>query len=187
MKIPLSKLKAMVLFFALNTNLDILGKVKLMKLFYFCDFGNIKKHGAPITYDTYVNLEHGPIPSTIMNLVNQVEDDFENAILADTIKISPSSGELIHRVIPLKEFTDNDRKFFSPLELETMKIVCQRFKDSIGKQLENISHDEMPWKKTNLLEIIPYSLAAEDNDAEVSKEEIELLLKITDCQNDTNN
>ena len=45
----------------------------------------------------------------------------------------------------------------------------------------------MPWVKTNLLETIPYSLAAEDNDAEVSKEEIELLLKITDCQNDANN
>ena len=68
-----------------------------------------------------------------------------------------------------------------------MERICQRFKDSIGKQLEDISHDEMPWRKTNLLEIIPYSLAAEDSDTEVSKEEIELLLKITDCQNDTNN
>ena len=187
MKIPLSKLKAMVLFFASNTNLATLGKVKLMKLFYFCDFSNIKKHGAPITYDTYVHLEHGPIPSTIMNLVNQVEDDFENAILADTIKISSGSNELIHRIVPLREFTNNDRKYFSPLELETMERICQRFKDSIGKQLEDISHDEMPWRKTNLLEIIPYSLAAEDSDTEVSKEEIELLLKITDCQNDTNN
>jgi len=187
MKIPLQKLKAMVLFFASNTNPNVLGKVKLMKLFYFCDFGNVKKHGAPITYDTYVRLEHGPVPSTIMNLISQAEDDFENAILSDTIKVDSDANQLIHRIVPLREFSDIDAKYFSPIELETMGIICQRFKDSIGKQLEDISHDEMPWKKTNILEKIPYSLAAEDGDSEVSKEEIDLLLNIVDCQDDANN
>jgi len=178
MKIPLSKLKAMLLFFASNTNPALLGKVKLMKLFYFCDFMNIKKYGAPITFDNYVHLEHGPIPSTIMNLVNQVEDDFENAVLSDTIKIVCNDHELIHRIEPLEKFKDDYVKYFSPNELEIMGRVCQRFKDSIGKQLEDISHEEAPWKKTKFMEDIPYSLAAEDKGSEVNKEEIELLLSI---------
>lgn len=181
MKIPLSKLKAMILFFAYNTNPNLLGKVKLMKLFYFCDFINVKKYGIPITYDNYVHLEHGPIPSTIMNLVNQAEDDFENAVLSDTIKIACNNNELMHRIKPLEGFKESYLKYFAPNEIKTMKKVCQRFKDSFGRQLEDISHEEAPWKKTKLMEEIPYSLAAEDTDTEVNKEEIKLLLKINDC------
>ena len=35
MKISISKLKAIILFFGNHTNTKFLGKVKLMKLFYF--------------------------------------------------------------------------------------------------------------------------------------------------------
>lgn len=179
MKIPLPKLKAMLLFFGNNTNQRLLGKTKLMKLFYFVDFGHLKKYGAPITYDTYVHLEHGPIPSVIKNLVDTTTDDIDNSVLTDTISVDESKENYIQRIIPLRNFTERDEMYFSDTELEIMHKVCERFKDKNTKEIVDASHNEAPWRKTSLLETIPYQLATDDNDCLVEKEEIELLLKIS--------
>ena len=177
MKIPLSKLKAMVLFFASNTDKRLLGKVKLMKLFYFADFDHLKKYGSPITWDTYINLEHGPIPSGIKNLVDGAED-LDASKLSDTIKIEKTDGIFLHRVIPIRDFNDNDKKYFSETEISIMKEVCDRFFDKNTKEIEDISHKESAWKETSFLERIPYNLASKDKDCKVSKEEIDLMIKI---------
>lgn len=179
MNISLPKLKAILLYFSHNTDPKFLGKVKLMKLIYFLDFMHLKKYGSPVTYDTYVNLEHGPIPSTIKNLVDSAADDIDNSILADAIAFDYLSNIKMHRVIPKREFTDTDRKYFSESELEILKQVCIRFGDKNTKFIEDASHRESPWQKTTILQVIPYELAAEDPDSEVSREEIELALNLS--------
>ena len=149
-----------------------------MKLFYFIDFLHVKKYGSPITYDTYVNLEHGPIPSTIMNLVNAVSDDLDNSLLADTIRIEKVSDQGIQRIVCENKFSDKDKKLFTNTEIEVMNEVVQRFGNKNTKYLEDASHKEAPWMQTKLSQKIPYSLAANDPDSMVSKEEIELFLSI---------
>lgn len=183
MKIPIAKLKAMLLFFGMYTDARMLGKTKLMKLFYFVDFGHLKKYGSPITYDTYYHLDHGPTPTVIMDLVNAVGDDFDNAILSDTISIEENNGTLLKRVVPVRKFTEDDAKYFSETEMQVMKGVAQRFSSVSAKEIEKASHKETPWASTKLPEKIPYALAAGDDDATVSKEEIELLLKIVGSEN----
>lgn len=175
MKLPLKKLKAIILYFCSFTDSKFLGKVKLMKLFYFADFMHLKKYGAPITFDTYVNLEHGPIPSSIKNLVDTASDDIDNSVLADTISIERPEGVDMCRIIGLRKFSDTDAKLFSQAELETLKKVCIRFGEKNTKFIEELSHEEAPWKQTNFLDSIPYSLASEDKDCQVSKKELELL------------
>lgn len=179
MNISLPKLKAIILYFCHNTDPKFLGKVKLMKLIYFLDFAHLKKYGSPVTYDTYINLEHGPIPSAIKNLVDSAADDIDNSILADAISFDCPPNIDMYRVLPKREFTDTDRKYFSESELEILKQVCLRFGDKNTKFIENASHKESPWQKTSLLQVIPYELAAEDSDSEVSKEEIELALSLS--------
>lgn len=178
MKVPLPKLKAMLLFFAYNTDKRLLGKVKLMKLFYFTDFGHVKECGTPITWDTYIKLEHGPIPSGIKNIIDSVEDDIDNSLVSDTIVIEKSEGSYLHRIVPLREFTEQDKEYFSESELLVMSNVCLRFADKNTKEIEEASHKEATWKETSLLEVIPYSLAIKDLDCKVAKEEIDLLIKI---------
>jgi len=178
MKIPLSKLKAMVLFFACNTDKRLLGKTKLMKLFYFTDFGHVKEYGSPITWDNYVKLEHGPVPTVIKNMVDSVEDDVDNSFLSDTISIEKSEGNYLYRIVPLRNFTENDKKYFSEDELSTMKNVCLRFGDKNTKEIVDASHKESAWTQSRPFQDISYSLATEDSDCKVSKEDIELLLKI---------
>lgn len=178
MKLPIPKLKAMILYFATHTDPRLLGKVKLMKLFYFADFSHVKKYSSPITYDTYVNLEHGPIPSTIFNLVSTVENDIDHAILADVLSVKTSESSYQKRIVATRRFTEQDKMYFSPSELEAMRTVCERFADKSAKFVEDASHEEAAWQQTRKLEEIPYALAAKDPDAVVDAEEIELALKV---------
>lgn len=174
MKISLPKLKAMLLFFSTYTDSRFLGKVKLMKLFYFVDFEHVRRYGAPITFDKYVHLERGPIPSTIKNLVDTVEDDFENSILGDTITVEMGIGGL-HKIISSRKFTEKDARYFTESEIKILSEITERFCDSNAQEMENISHKENPWKDTELLDYIPYSLAIDDID---QKEAIDLAMQL---------
>jgi uncharacterized phage-associated protein len=175
MNIPIPKLKAIILYFCNHTDRRFLGKTKLMKLFYFLDFTHLKNYGTPVTYDNYVHLEHGPIPSVIKNLVDTVANDIDDSLLADTIIIEKNGENGIQRITPCRQFTKNDEKYFSETELMVMQNVCDRFGNKNTKDIEDASHEEAPWKKTNLLDEIPYFLAAEDSDCKMSKEELQLL------------
>lgn len=178
MKISLPKLKATLLYFGEYTDPNLLGKVKLMKLFYFLDFMHVKQHGVPVTYDCYVNLEHGPIPSAIKNLVDSVGDDIDYSVLADTIRIEKTEGKDIHRIVAQRKFSEKDKLYFSENELAILKKVCLRFGDKTAKDIEDASHKEAPWKNTKLLDVIPYDLATKDNDCLISKDDINLMLRL---------
>jgi uncharacterized phage-associated protein len=178
MDITLPKLKAILLYFCENTDPKFLGKVKLMKLFYFLDFMHVKKYGAPVTFDTYVHLEHGPIPSTIKNLIDEACDDADNSILADTVRCESVEGITMKRVLPRRGFSENDRKYFSKSELEILETVCKRFGPQNTKYIEDASHKEAPWRETSPLETISYMMATQDSDCQVPKEEIQLLSDI---------
>lgn len=176
MNIPLPKLKAILLYFGNNTDTKFLGKVKLMKLFYFLDFTHLKMYGRPVTFDTYVNMEHGPIPSNIKNLVDTSTDDIDSSALADTISFEWPEGTKMCRIIPRRQFTEKDIKLFSAGELEVLQKICRRFGDKNTKYIEDASHAEAPWRETQFLQQIPYTLAAADPDSQVSEEEIKLLM-----------
>jgi len=149
-----------------------------MKLFYFFDFSHLKTYGAPVTYDRYINLDHGPIPSYIKNLVDDAADDIDSSYLVDTIYFERPEGTHMYRVLPRRKFTEKDKNYFSQTELEVLEKVCARFGDKNTKYLEEISHKEAPWRETEYRDEIPYELATKDPDSKVTEEEVKLLLKI---------
>lgn len=182
--VPVSKIKAIIRYFCAHTNPEKLGKVKLMKLFYFLDFQSVKKFGVPVTFDTYFHLDHGPIPSFIKNLVDEVENQPKRAVLSDTlgvnIQIKGASKDFkMHQIVCRKGFDESDLDYFSENEIEALNDVCRRFKDSTAASIEKASHEEAPWKLTRSGERISYLLASQDPDCEVGAEEIELMLKAT--------
>lgn len=179
MKIPVPKLEAMIRYFASNTEPSLLGKKKLMKLFYFTDFSHVKKYATPITYDNYIHLEHGPIPSAIMNLVSAVENETEDSILGDVLRIETRDGSNMKKIVTYKEFSEQDKEYFSNSEFKTLEEVCKRFFSSNGKDIEDASHKESAWLMTKELRGIPYTLAVNDPDCLVEKEDIEIMLEVS--------
>jgi len=177
-RLSLPKLKAIILYFANNTDTKYLGKVKLMKLFYFLDFMHVKKYGSPVTYDTYVNLDRGPIPSFIKNIVDSSADEPQKSSLSDIIKFETPSGTIMKRVLPKRDFTEQDAGLFTQTELEVLKEVTRLYSNKNTDYVEKKSHDEAPWKETKYLDEIPYVLATLDEDCDVGADEIELLLSL---------
>lgn len=180
MKLPLPKLKATILYFCEHTDPQFLGKVKLMKLFYFFDFLHVKRFGVPVTFDRYVNLEHGPIPSTIKNIVDELSCDSDKSHISDVVtlsKIDLGNGTM-HKIEARRKLQQKELDYFSPDELETLREVCARFGAMNTGQIEDASHKEAPWSETEYLEDIPYSLAGKDPDAKYTGEDIDALLAV---------
>ena len=84
----------------------------------------------------------------------------------------------MQRMVPVRPFSERDEKYLSKNELEILKKICLRFGDKNTKFVEDASHEESPWKETSLLDEIPYTLALNDSDCLVSREEIELMMKL---------
>jgi len=74
-----------------------------------------------------------------------------------------------------KNMSDDARKEIVDV---VVRPVLKGYLDKNTKFLEDASHKEAPWKKTALLESIPYTLAVQDPDCFVNEKEIGLLLKI---------
>lgn len=178
MKISEAKVKRMILYFAQHTDASLLGKTKLMKLFYFSDFRHVKKYLTPITNDVYVNLEHGPVPSAIMNMVGTAENEIDASTLGDVISVVEKDGSNMKRIAARRAFTDKDVEHFTKSELSVMQEVCEIFKECTGKQIEDASHMESAWLKTKRGEFISYILGTNDPDSLVSSEDVGLALKI---------
>ena len=178
MNISLSKLKAIILFFAHNTSPQYLGKVKLMKLFYYLDFNHVKKFGTPVTGDTYFHLEKGPVPSAIMNMVGELAADPESSKLADDITIETPVGTRMLRIKALRDFSKADKALFTESELQVMREVSEKFADDSTDDIVEASHAESPWKETRYGQLIPYELAAHDGNSCYTEEELRFLTSI---------
>ena len=173
--IPLTKLKAIMLYFANNTNPRYAGKIKFMKLFYFLDFLHVKKYLTPVTGDQYFNLDKGPIPAVILHMIDELLLDPESSKIADTIAVETPKGSKMQKIIPLRKFTNEDVKLFSKSEIIILKEVVRRFKNTDTDTIIKLSHAESPWKDTNYRDPIPYSLAGRDPDSVYTEAEIKEL------------
>ena len=111
-----------------------------------------------------------------MNLVNEAKDDIDSSILSDVISVEKTYE--MYRIKGVREFSEEDEKYFSETEKEILKLVCFKFENANTQTIENESHEESPWKETRSCEEIPYSLATGDEDCLVTKEEIDLMMKI---------
>jgi uncharacterized phage-associated protein len=172
----LRKVEAILAYFANYPDMKYLGKVKLMKLFYFLDFDHLRQYGSPVTYDKYVNLEHGPIPSNIKNLVDSAADDPDTAYLSDVIKCEfPLNTDKMCKIVPRRSFTPEDEDLFSDSELKTMQAVARKYSAARADKIERDSHQEAPWRETEKLDEIPYYLAAHDKNSRFSEEDLRLV------------
>ncbi len=56
-------------------NPSVLGSIKLNKVLWYSDAIHYIQHGKPITGETYVKRQHGPVPKHIVAIVNELVDE----------------------------------------------------------------------------------------------------------------
>ena len=87
--------------------------LKLVKLIYLSDRQSMERYGAPITYDRLVSMDHGPVPSRTLNLINGYESDEWDQWMAsrENHRVSVKRGNFDRR--DLDELSDADMEIIS--------------------------------------------------------------------------
>ena len=146
------KFRNAVLFFLNHCNNAKLGKTKLLKLFYFLDFGFYQKYKRSLTGSTYVRYKYGPIPTEAERVFKQLQKEHQIASFQRTFH-----GKSQTRYEALAEFNFG---IFGPDELDFMLAVARFFSPHTATEMTELAHSETPWRVTPQSEFISYELAA---------------------------
>ena len=143
------KYKNAVLFF--TENIPHLGVTKLNKLLYFLDFDHFEKYGDAVTEDIYENMDLGPVPRHVDEILNEMRDE-------KLLDIAPEQVIDFVRYHLIAEAKHNPN-VFKPSEIEVMCEVAEKWSHHTAKEIVIASHGEAPWLATRNGEDIPYPLA----------------------------
>lgn len=145
-----------------SRKLSKLDKLKICKLLYYVDKYHLHKYGKPITGDTYVHMDNGPVPSKALDIMNEVilKDQVtvsngvsNKAKFSEFLKVKKS---VFHRY-PVFELVKNPKvDVLSESELEAVGETIKIYGNFSGGQLIDKTHKDAAWLKTNRNEEIDY-------------------------------
>ena len=145
------KYKNIILFFANKIQNGTLGKLKIMKLFYFLDFDYFEKNGRSVSGDEYLRFDNGPIPRMAEKILKAMNG---KEIKITKRKVGFGYNDQQH-IEPLKAF---DVNLFSREELLFMDEVANKWEKFSGAEMKTASHGEAPWVATKPNDVIDYNL-----------------------------
>ncbi|KRT17821.1 hypothetical protein ASU31_00550 [Pedobacter ginsenosidimutans] len=100
---------------------------KVMKLLYFSDREHLVTYGFPITGDTYLKQQFGPVPSFSNYVVKGEEPDFKGIVSKDGIILSTDQQA--------------DLDDLSQSEVECLDHAIKKYSQYSFEDLTEISHD----------------------------------------------
>lgn len=124
------------------------GKTVIYKLFYFMDFDFYELYEDHLIGETYRKIQHGPAPCHF----SDIEEELINGkmIKKDVIEYHDYSQI---KYIPLIQA---DMSLFSGKELKLIDNEICKLSSMNAKQIEDYSHQDVPWIITKDRELINY-------------------------------
>jgi len=116
-------------------------KLKLVKLIYFADKYHLRRYGRTVTGDIYFAMKLGPVPSAVLDLLNNNIFANENSqkYFRKYVEIQKD-----HTIISKKEV---DFEFLSESDIEAMNFVYDLFANKEAGYLVNLTHKTPEYKK----------------------------------------
>lgn len=113
--------------------------IKLVKLIYLSDRASLARYGAPITYDMLVSMDHGPVPSRTLDMINGYRSEAWDRWM---------TGRRDHRLsLARTEFRRDDLDELSDADLEIVEEVWREFGRMNGWELSEYTHEHCPeWR-----------------------------------------
>ncbi len=121
----------------MNAPIDKLGAIKLI---FFADRYHLRKYGRLITEDTYYALEHGPVASNTLDILNIILDG-KNAGVSKTYLTKESHNTFI------AVDTTHELEYLSDSDIEALDFVIAKFSHYKTWELRNLTHDYPEWKR----------------------------------------
>jgi uncharacterized phage-associated protein len=113
--------------------------MKLIKLMYLADRSAMATFGLPISKDKFVSMDHGPVLSQTLNLINGEMRSSKNGW---NHWVSPRNGNAINLLVSVKSRTQLDE--LSEKDIEVLKGVWEKFGHMNPFQLVDYCHDNCP-------------------------------------------
>lgn len=149
MSIDMNKFKALVQYICFKCeDPSKLGATKLNKVLWLADVAAYLHFGKPITGETYIKRQFGPVPPNILRAVHDLERE---GVLAT--RIAEMGGYQQRQFFALKE---PDISMFSPREIslvdDVIRYVCE---NHTATSISRASHDDI-WQMAEIGEELPY-------------------------------
>lgn len=134
-----AKLKAVTLYI-----LDKCGEtdfIHLFKIIYFAERSLYAEYGQHLVNDTFVAMEHGPVPSNLYDALKLMNGKGNNSALKSiSDALHPAGGECAWFYVKGSEKPDMEE--LSKAEIKTLDEAIAKYKDVDTKALSELSHDE---------------------------------------------
>lgn len=160
-KYDVEKLKAVTLYILKKCGAT--DYIHLFKILYFAEKEHYADYGKRITKDTFIAMEHGPVPSFLYNalkLVTKQEQANSTSLLWIIAKaVTPGSAELNYYFAAAEE---PDMDELSKAEIASLDKSIVEHKDMSPWDLSEKSHDEAwhnAWDKLQNSAIDQYQIA----------------------------
>ncbi|MDR0605497.1 MAG: SocA family protein [Bacteroidales bacterium] len=128
---------------ALNAILYVASKLKvsdfhkIFKILYFADREHLSKYGRPVTGDTYIKMESGPVPSNIYDILKAVRGDSFFSSKADNFaKMFTVEANYI-----IKPIQKANMDYLSKSDIIELDASIDKCKDKSFEELKILSHD----------------------------------------------
>ncbi|MBU0701918.1 SocA family protein [bacterium] len=128
----------------LSNKLGAIDKLKTIKLLYYIDKQHLLEYGRFITNDTYVKMPYGPVPTKILDIINEPEInlfDEDKKYFNEYISIQLDDRK---RTITSKKIPDITE--LSKSEIKTIENILSTYGDYKGGELIDITHQEKAWQ-----------------------------------------
>lgn len=143
--------EAIMLILSRADNPENLGMKKLAKLLYFADFNHYANNFESITRETYERFDHGPMPSSLYDAVEQL--DVEGHINAEKNAIT---GDIEKWDFEVEG--DFEPSYLPQEHQDRILNILDRLGRFSANDLEELSHRDTPWQVTDDRDDIDYTL-----------------------------
>lgn len=134
----IAKLKAVALYV-----LDKCGEtdfIHLFKIIYFAERSLYAKYGQHLVNDSFVAMEHGPVPSNLYDALKLMNGKGGNTNMKSISEaLLPAGGECAWFFVKAGEKPDMEE--LSPAEIKALDEAIAAYKDMDTKKLSDLSHD----------------------------------------------
>ena len=115
-----------------------IGETVLHKLLYFIDFDYYERFEENLMGATYIKNHHGPTSVELGSIINEMQEQGElEAVKSQYFKY------LQKKYLPRKR---PNLDILSAREIEHIDDVLARLSDKNATEIENYSHEDIPWK-----------------------------------------
>ena len=151
-----------------------LGAIRLNKILWFADSISYRLHGVPITGESYVKRQYGPVPKTILATLDQLQAEGK-------IVVAEKENAIGHNTRLFVSLEKPNDDVFSPQELGVIEVVVKDIcTNHTANSISDLTHDQV-WEAANMGEEIPLYATLARSAGEITEDAMNWADKVVDA------